>query len=329
MAEGAELRGRRIAVTGAGGFIGVALCRRLAGAGAGVAGIDSDPAARPRIEAAGATAVAADVTDRDACVRALEGADAVVHAAALVREHGRMEEFVRVNVGGTVAVLDAAAAAGAGRVVHVSSVVVYGYDAPGELDEDAPRRACGIPYIDTKSASDRIACDRGAVVVRPGDVYGPASEQWVLRPLRLAQARQLAVPAPGDGLMLPVYVDDLVSAILLALERGEPGRAYTAWSGERVTFGDYFDRIARLGGMRAARRLPRGLLALAALGMEAYAALRRRPPAFSRRAITFVSRRGTVSNRRAVEELGWKPEVDLAQGLERTEAWLRGEGLVA
>ena len=68
-----------------------------------------------------------------------------------------MEEFVRVNVGGTAAVLDAASAAGVARVVHVSSVVVYGYHAPGEQDESAHMRSYGIPYIDTKSASDRLA----------------------------------------------------------------------------------------------------------------------------------------------------------------------------
>ena len=71
------------------------------------------------------------------------------------------------------------------------------------------RRAHGIPYIDTKSASDRIACRRGAVVVRPGDVYGPGSVPWTLRPLQMARAGQLAVPGRGDGLMLPLYIDDL------------------------------------------------------------------------------------------------------------------------
>ena len=86
---------------------------------------------------------------------------------------GRDGGLHRVNVGGTVNVLDAAEAAGAERVVHLSSVVVYGYDDPADQDETAHRRTVGIPYIDTKSASDRLALRRGAVVIRPGDVYGP------------------------------------------------------------------------------------------------------------------------------------------------------------
>jgi nucleoside-diphosphate-sugar epimerase len=165
-------------------------------------------------------------------------------------------------------------------------------------------------------------------VIRPGDVYGPGSIPWTLRPLELARGGQLAVPGSGDGQMLPVYVDDLVESIVLGLLRGEPGRAYTVWDGEPVTFGEYFDRIGAIAGAGEARRLPRPLLTVAAKAMEAAASLRNRPPQFSTRAMTFVDRRGTASNRRAREELGWQPRVSLDEGLARTKAWLREEGLL-
>ena len=90
-------------------------------------------------------------------------------------------------------------AAGGERAVHISSVVVYGYDDPGEQEEGAHLRTYGIPYIDTKSASDRVARRRGAIVVRPGDVYGTGSVPWVVRPLELPRAGRLAVPGEGDG----------------------------------------------------------------------------------------------------------------------------------
>ena len=61
-------------------------------------------------------------------------------------------------------------------------------------------------------------------MIRPGDVYGPGSVPWTLRPFELAQGGQLAVPGAGDGQMLPVYIDDLVEAVLLGLLEGEPGR---------------------------------------------------------------------------------------------------------
>ena len=327
MGKSARFAGRTALVTGAGGFIGAAVCRRLADEGAEVVGLEIDRAAAERVRGAGARFVACDVTDPAALRAAWPDAGLVVHTAAHVREHGAMEEFVELNVRGTVNVLDAAAEGGAERVVHVSSVVVYGYDDPSEQGEDALHRTYGIPYIDTKSASDRIALARGAIAIRPGDVYGPGS-LWVKRPLELARAGLLSVPHPGTGLMLPVYVDDLVEAILLGLERGRPGRAYAVWSGERVTFRDYFDRFARMVGHGRARRLPRPLLVAIAAALERGARVLGRPPSFTVAAIVFVDRRGTVSTERIRGELGWEPRVTLDEGLRRVELWARAEGLL-
>ena len=325
---GQRFEGRRAAVTGAGGFIGNAICRRLAVEGAEVVGVDLDPAAG-RVKTAGAAFVEADVADREALGAGLEQASLVVHTAAQVRDWGSMDEFVRVNVAGTANVLDACAEAGADRVVHISSVVVYGYDNPSEQDETAFRRAHGIPYIDTKSASDRLACRRGAVVIRPGDVYGPGSVPWTLRPLELARAGQLAVPGRGDGLMLPLYVDDLAEAVVLALASGEAGEAYAVWDDRaRVTFEEHFNRLAGFAGGREARRLPRPVLELAGAAAERWAKLRGRPPTFTAHATTFIDRRGLVSATKARDQLGWEPLVSYEEGMRRTHEWLRAEGLV-
>jgi nucleoside-diphosphate-sugar epimerase len=309
-------------VTGAGGFIGAAVCRALGAAGASVAGLELDPAARDRVEATGAEFLRVDVADPQSTAEGLAGAELVVHTAALVHEGSDMDEFVRVNVGGTANVLDAADAAGAERVVHVSSVVVYGYDDPGHQDERAQLRVYGLPYIDTKAASDRVARRRGAVVIRPGDVYGPGSTQWVLRPAMMARDGQLAVPA-GERTMLPVYVDDLVAGILAGLERGAPGEAYAVWDGEPRSFEDHFTRLAEIAGGRPPRRLPRPVLTLAANAMAAAARLRGSDAPFSPGAITYVDRRGTVSCERARRELGWEPRVPYEEGMRLTAEWLR------
>jgi nucleoside-diphosphate-sugar epimerase len=321
-----EVSGRRIAVTGAAGFIGSAVAERLAADGAKVIGIEVSPALAEGVGSAVAESRVADISDPAAITEALEGVQLVVHTAAYVREWGEMDEFIRVNVVGTTNVLDAAEAAGAERVVHLSSVVVYGYEDERHQDESAFRRAVGIPYIDTKSASDRIAIRRGAVVVRPGDVYGPGSVPWTLRPVELLRSGQMALPGRGDGTMLPAYIDDLVEGILLGLRRGTPGHAYTVWDGEPISFHDYFSRLAEVAGGRPPRKLPRPLLAAIAGGTEAIARARGRAPAFGRHGITMVDRRGTASNRRAREELGWEPRVTMDEGLRRSGEWLRTFG---
>jgi 2-alkyl-3-oxoalkanoate reductase len=284
----------RVAVTGAAGFIGGAVCRRLAADGDEPIGIDLHGADRR-----------ADIADPAETVAALGGAEAVVHAAALVSERGAMAEFVRINARGTRNVLDAAVGR---RTVVIASVAGWGYEFTRELDEDAPPRPCGIPYIDTKGATETLALRRGATVVRPGDVYGPGSQPWVVRPLEMMRAGRFYLPAPGDGLITPIFVDDLVDAIVRALrEPRAAGRAYTIWDGTPVTAREFFAHHARSLGHDRVRVLPAPLLRVLAGAFGAGPA-----------AITFMSRRATFPNTRAREELGWSPRFSLAEGMART-----------
>ena len=298
-----------VAVTGAGGFIGRAVSRRLLEAGHVVAGIDlvavpDEVEARP-----------ADVTDAAAVAEALEGCDAVVHTAAIVEEGGRMEDYVRVNTRGTRNVLDGI---GAGRAVCLTSVAVWGYDFRADLEEDTPPKPCGNPYIDTKGASETLALLRGACVIRPGDVHGPGSKPWILRPLEAMRSGTFVLPGRGDGVMTPVFVDDLADAIVRAVESpAAAGRAYTVWDGRPVTAREFFSFHARWAGRRL-RTVPRPLAALGAV----------LTPGVHPDALRFVSRRASYPNTRAREELGWEPQVTLEEGMRRSEAWLRAEGLL-
>ncbi len=181
----------------------------------------------------------------------------------------------------------------------------------------------GIPYIDTKSASDRIACRRGAIVIRPGDVYGPGSVPWVARPAEMMRSGRMMLPGRADGNMLPVYVDDLIESIVLAAGKGEPGTAYTVWDGTELSFDQYFNRLSEAAGARPPRKLPKALLFSIAGAVELVSSALRRPPEFGRHGVTLLDRRGSVSNERAREELGWEPQVSLAEGMRRCAEWLR------
>jgi nucleoside-diphosphate-sugar epimerase len=208
--------------------------------------------------------------------------------------------------------------------VAITSVAVWGYEFTRDVSEDSPPRPCGLPYVDTKGAAEVLALRRGATVVRPGDVYGPGSGPWLVRPLGLMRSGRFFLPAPGDGLITPVYIDDLVDAIVRAVrEPRAAGRAYTVWDGATVPAREFFSHLARMAGTTV-RCLPRPLLRA---GLRAGELARLQPP-LGRGALTFVSRRAAFPNTRAREELGWSPTVDVLEGMRRSEVWAREAGLL-
>lgn len=321
-------RPRRIAVTGAAGFIGFGVCERLIAEGSTVVAMDiTDPS--PLVGPLGGDAVVASTTDADAVDAAIAGCDGVVHTAAIVSDHGAMEEFIEVNVRGTRNVLDSARRHSVGAVVHVSSVASWGYDFRRRpTDSDWTRRQ-GIPYVDTKAASDDLALRRGAAVVRPGDVYGPRSNPWSIRPLEALKEGKFVLPGKGEGLMTPVFGDDLVELVLRALdEPAAAGRAFTGFDREAVTAAEFFGYYARMLGMEKVPTAPRPLAIAGVLAMEGLAKLRKRPPEVSRTAMAFIGRTDSYDTSLARTMLGWESKVPLEEGMRLTGEWFEAAGML-
>jgi nucleoside-diphosphate-sugar epimerase len=310
-----------VAVTGAAGFIGSAMCRRLVSEGHDVIGVDVDSTAAGRVVETGAQFRPADVADRGAVRGALDGAELVVHTAALLPGPGNgMADSVRVNVGGTENVCIAAKDAGVTRVVHLSSVAAWGYDFMTDITEDQPLATHSPhPYIATKAASELVARKHGATIVKPGDVYGPESQPWAVIPFELMKSGRAALPMKGRGVITLVYVDDLVDCIYRALTLpGGEGGVFTAWDGDPVTAKQFFDHYARMLGKRGVRTAPAALLR----------PLMRLTPGVNPDDLIFLMRRAVYPNARAREVLGWRPRVTLEDGMARTEDWLREAGLL-
>lgn len=312
-------------VTGNHGFIGSRVMRALREAGWQVRGIDLVD---------GPDTTVGDISARGAWEAAMEGADLVVHTAAVVEEAGDRDLFEQVNVTGTRNVLEAAADARVTRVVHLSSIVVFGDRFPDGVDETAPVRMTGAPYTDTKVAAEHRALavaasrDLEVVIVRPGDVYGPGSRPWTIRPLELMRARAVPLPGYGRGILSPLYVDDLVDALLTAATHPEAaGEIVTVTGGVGVPVRDFFGRYAAETGTRlvpvpaAPTRVAMATIdrLLHALGVDA---------PIAPESVEYLTHPGTYSIAKARRLLGWHPEVDLDQGMRRTLAWARAQGLL-
>ena len=319
----------RVFVTGALGFIGRTLSDHFTAAGAEVRGVDvtADPVRG---------VVAGDIAEAGAWQDHVAGCDLVVHTAAIVSMTSGMERFWRVNVAGTRRVLDAAVGAGAARVVHVSSVVTFGTAFPDQVDESWPVRPTGVPYGDTKIASEQVVLQAHAegqvpcTIVRPGDVYGPGSRPWTILPVEQLRARGFILPAGGRGIFSPVYIDDLVAGMALAgTTDAAAGQVLTISGGAGVTTREFFGHYCRMLGMSRVPTAPGGAVKALAGGMELVARARRRDTEVNRTAVEYLAaRRGTYSIDKARRLLGWAPEVGLDEGMRRTEAWLRERGML-
>lgn len=312
----------RYLVTGASGFIGARLVRRLLDAGCEVTAADLAP---PPVIPAGLRYVRVDVRDRDSVQAAVRPGevDYAVHLAAKVGDWGPLREYEAVNVSGTRHVLEALGRAGVKRAVHLSSIAAMGLDAGDLADESVGPLATGSPYEATKGASEMVARElqrAGAplVIVRPGDVYGVGSVPWVVRPVALLRARKMVLVDGGRGHFAHVHVDNLLDAVLLALgnERAE-GETFIVTDGDtRCTIGEYFARLADAAGApRPTLSVPAPAARALALVMESVARLTGRPPDFTRVAVDFVLRRGSFRIEKAREALGWSPRVSLDEGL--------------
>jgi nucleoside-diphosphate-sugar epimerase len=319
-----------IAITGAGGFIGFRLAERALERGWQVRGLELLSQAAARVERIGAWVQTGDTGDEAAGRRLCGGADAIVHTAAIVGEGGDWARYRKVNVEGTRTMARAAKAAGVARFVHLSSVMVYGFDYPDDIAEDGPLRGENNPYCQTKIESEaavREVFPIGATLIRPGDVYGPGSIPWVVRPLGAMQKSVFILPDGGRGILNHVYVDNLIDGIFAAIDRNADG-AFNITDGVATTFLDYFNRLARLAGKKSVRTLPAPLLRGIVRVVGAAERLFGRPPTALPESIAFINRKGRYSIERARTQLGYTPAIDLDEGFRRVETWLRREKLI-
>ena len=318
----------RAFITGASGFIGRALGDRLRADGVEVRGMDLR-ADHARGVVAGDVAVAGDWQ------RHAEGCDLVIHTAAIVSlRTERPDDVWRANVLGTHHALGAAERAGARRFVHFSSVTAFGFCFPDRVTEEHPVRLTGLPYPDTKIASEQHVLQAHAegrmicTVVRPGDVYGPASRAWAVVPVQLMRSRRFTLPAGGRGIFSPVYIDDLVDGVVRAASsEAADGQVLTLSGGVGIANRDFFGRYADALGTRLVT-VPTPVAKGAAALVQLAARLQAGDNDINPRSIAYMTRTGTYANDKARRLLGWEPQVGVDEGLERTLAWLRAQNLL-
>lgn len=327
----------RVFLTGGTGLVGSHVASRLRELGHEVVALVRRGSDSRLLEPSGAALVEGDVCDPpERLAAAMAGCDAVVHAAALVFARGGPAAFRRVNVEGTERVLRAAGAAGAARVLHVSSIAVYGRQdgraALGEEDWREGRLAPGAHYARSKREAEEVAWrlhEAGVVrltVVRPGVVYGAGDRWFTPRLARVLAVPVLPLPAGGRHTVPLVYAGNLADGIVAALEHdGAAGRAYNLSADEPIRVREVVEVFARAMGRRLRIvPVPSSLFLFAAMAGDAVARLLPGPGGPDlRRAVGRLLGDDPYDTTRARRELGWSCRVAPAEALARTARWYR------
>jgi len=306
-------------VTGATGFVGSAIVRRLLAAGHDVRVLVRASSNRANLEGLAVEVAVGDLRERASLEQALAGCGALFHVAADYRLWVREpSELYASNVEGTEALLAAAADAGVGRVVYTSSVATLGVDPSGRpADEDTQASLDDMigHYKRSKFLAEeavrRFAARAGLpiVIVNPSAPIGPRDIKPTPTGRLIVQAAGGRMPAYVDTGLNVVHVDDVAEGHLRAYERGLPGERYIL-GGENLTLREILATVAALIGHKPPRiRLPHGLVLPVAYAAEAWARLRGSDgePLATVDGVRMARKRMFFSSEKAQRALGYAP----------------------
>jgi nucleoside-diphosphate-sugar epimerase len=308
-------------VTGASGFIGGALTKRLVAEGWSVNALARSERSAQAVRALGAAAVNGDLDDVGAMQAGAQGCDVAFHCAAHLGVWGNAADFERVNVTGTANAVQAAKQAAVPRFVHVGTEAALMHGKPlVNVDETAPLRPDSKAlYSRTKARAEQVARAGGAVVIRPRLVWGPG-DTTILPALSDAVRRnRFAWIGGGTHRTSTTHVNNVIEGLMLGAQRGEPGEAYFVTDGEPEVFREFVTRLLATQDIQAPdKSVPRAIPgALATIGEAAWRVLplRGQPPV-TRLAYWLASQECTIDISRARRDLGYSPVTSVDQGME-------------
>ncbi|HNV08205.1 MAG TPA: NAD-dependent epimerase/dehydratase family protein [Dokdonella sp.] len=315
-------------VTGAAGFLGSKLVRALRARGHSVRVLLRKPNAAFASDS-GMQTVIGDLGDPRSVDHAVNGAAVVYHVGAAMK--GSVRDFEAGTLWGTRNIIDACARHGSKRLVYVSSMSVFdhaGRDPAQTMTESSayePHPDWRGAYTRTKLIAERAVLDAirdsalPAVILRPGQIFGPGAEKVTPNAVISLAGRWVAV-GPGDMSLPLVFVRDVIDALLLAGENPQAiGKVFNIVDTTQVTQQEYLDRAKeKLGDELKVVRVPTGLFMCLGWGVELLGKLLKRDVPLTRYRVRSLRPLANFNVSAARDVLGWKPRVGVARGLDET-----------
>jgi farnesol dehydrogenase len=325
-------------VTGATGYIGTSLVLTLADQGKKVRALVRSEskcqaiAHHPNIEL-----VKGDLTDAMSLSEAIKGCKEIYHLAAFAGIWAKdLNKYHYINVEGTKKLLMAAIEAGTKRVVITSTAGVMGpclEDSKPIREDSALEPLLFSPYDRSKYEEEKAAfrfLDRGidVVIVNPSRIYGPGLKGVSNSVSKLVdlfnQGKWRFIPGNGSSQGNYVYIDDVVSGHMLAMQKGTPGERYIL-GGENISYNDFFALLKKITGRNQKLiKAPKIVLLFWAYLEVLMANLFGKSPMVVPAFVHKLSHNWKLSSEKAVRELGYDP-IDLETGLNKTLEWINHE----
>jgi 2-alkyl-3-oxoalkanoate reductase len=325
----------KVAVTGAGGFLGRALIKKLLDSGHEPLALVKKESYAAELRQSGIDAYARDLSIADDCQNLFREYDAIVHCAALTRDFGHWDEFNRYNIVTTKNMLDQAQKAEVGRFIHISTTAVYGNERNHfGTDEDANYGQQVVdPYTRSKIISDQDVIDfleeteMPGVILRFGNIWGPGDPNVLPYMVDGLKKKRLVIEGGGDNVLSLTFIENAVEAVMLALAKEErQSLIYNITDGMKVTSKKFIEDIISVLRIKyTLRDVPYPILYSLAYFFERYYLFTRRQakPPLTRFGARILKYHAVFDISRAMIELGYRPIVSYKDAMTLSSSYIK------
>jgi nucleoside-diphosphate-sugar epimerase len=322
-------------VTGATGFVGSTLLKKLIARGDTVRGLVRKTSRVDALKQMGVELAEGDITSYDSVLEAVRGMDHVFHCAAQMGiGTAPRSRYFDVNAGGARNVVKACEQAGIGTLVYTSTqAVTFNFTAKHNADEKEPfpLRYRDV-YSETKALGEREVLDAGrdgrlrACAIRPTFIWGPGDRLMLPTIAKMARQNQLFLIGGGRSEISPSHVENVCNAIMRAADKDDvSGEAFLVTDGRNITIGEFLKQMVAAAGLPPPKKsIPYPLaFALAAVVEKIHEfPFIKTPPSMSRHGVAIMGLDLTFSCEKARRMLGYRPAVSIDEGMERLAKWI-------
>lgn len=308
-------------VTGAAGFIGSALIQRLILEDHNIKGLYHKQ--KPRQKSNNITYVQGEITDKKSIKGITKDIDIIFHCAGIVNDYSSKNEYYTVHVNGTKNLIEECKTNGCKRFIYLSHI-------PYESNRKKH------PYQKTKSIAESLLLSEykkngfPAIIIRPGNVYGPNASTWVIRPLQAIKKNRIALINKGTGIFLHTYIDNLIDALLLTIEKQDiEGEIFEITDGDNtITWGKYLNDLSKIIGKGSINRsIPKPFALFLGKIMLLLYPLTGIKPMITPSAVEIFSNSQTVSIKKAQKVLNYTPQISYSEGMDNIQRWITEKGI--